>query len=206
LQNLNPRIFFDKTRAGAVYDNAALNKDETLNGTKHNDTIFGLGGVDKIHGYDGNGWLYGGRGEDKIFGGPRHDRLYGGDGADTLDGGAGRDVYVLDPRHATRERDKILSFDPTQDFIVFNPASGFTKNDIQIVRSHVPGVGSGQQDFTLRVKIDGVFKPFASLVDLGNQRGLSKKSIEARIVDQSHIDENNMPINGFEAGNLFEFL
>lgn len=153
-----------------------------------------------MHGQDGNDRIYGGVDNDEIYGGAGHDRLYGGAGADTLDGGAGRDVYVLDPRR-TGERDKILSFDPTQDYIAFVPDAGLTKDDIEIVKSHVSGVGNNRQDFTLRVDK----KPFASLVDLGEQSGLSKKAIKARMIDLGTLDEDNTLMDGLYAGWLSEF-
>ena len=63
-------------------------------------------------------------------------------------------------------------------------------------------VGNNRQDFTLRVDK----KPFASLVDLGDQSGLSKKAIKARIIDLSVLNEDNTLMDGLDVGWLFEFL
>ena len=63
-----------------------------LNGNGGNDTIFGGTGGDVITGGAGNDSLEGEQGKDEIFGNEGHDTLIGGRGKDTLDGGAGNDL------------------------------------------------------------------------------------------------------------------
>ena len=81
--------------------------DDTLNGTKGEDAIFGYGGDDTISGRNGDDTLYGGDGNDTLNGQGGSDALFGGAGDDILiwdsldaaiDGGSGTDT--LDARGA----------------------------------------------------------------------------------------------------------
>lgn len=61
--------------------------DDSICGTKGDDTIYGYGGNDKICGGFGDDTLYGGDGNDILQGGWGEDSMYGDDGNDTLKGG-----------------------------------------------------------------------------------------------------------------------
>ena len=69
---------------------------DSLNGNGGNDTIFGGKGGDVITGGAGNDSLEGNEGKDEIFGNEGHDTLIGGTGKDTLDGGTGDDLLQGD--------------------------------------------------------------------------------------------------------------
>jgi VCBS repeat-containing protein len=77
--------------AGALAGNSCNN---TINGTSHADTIFGLDGNDTINGKNGSDHLYGGDGNDKLTGSSGADIIIGGNGSDTLNGGAGNDILI----------------------------------------------------------------------------------------------------------------
>ena len=52
------------------------NKGHKLNGTRHDDTIFGKGGDDTIKGKDGKDKIDGGKGNDDLFGGNGKDKFF----------------------------------------------------------------------------------------------------------------------------------
>jgi Ca2+-binding RTX toxin-like protein len=58
------------------------------------DTLHGDAGYDRLEGGDDNDWLYGGAGYDELNGGAGADWLEGGLGAEYLAGGAGADTFV----------------------------------------------------------------------------------------------------------------
>lgn len=68
--------------------------NDTINGSKNADVIYGLGGHDWLDGKDGADFVYGGLGNDSLFGGKGNDVLYGEDGDDYLDGGANDDTLI----------------------------------------------------------------------------------------------------------------
>jgi hypothetical protein len=83
---------------------------DSLQGTLHNDLIFGENGSDTLSGNDGNDVIYGGFDRDTISGGAGSDMLEGGQGddvligsvkgiddgvSDTLKGGADFDTYIV---------------------------------------------------------------------------------------------------------------
>jgi VCBS repeat-containing protein len=99
-------IFEERTMAIKIGNNNA----NTINGTSHNDLIFGLNGDDiinagagndfvfagsgndQIFAGDGNDWVFAGAGNDLAFGGDGNDFLFGEAGNDTLNGGRGSDI------------------------------------------------------------------------------------------------------------------
>ncbi len=74
---------------------------------------------DALSGGDGDDVLSGAGGGDLISGGSGDDRLIGGQGADRLSGGDGHDVFVFTSvlDSAAGSEDRILDFDPANDFI-----------------------------------------------------------------------------------------
>jgi uncharacterized repeat protein (TIGR01451 family) len=70
--------------------------DRSLDGTKRNDVICGLGGDDTISGLDGSDRLDGGPGNDTLFGNDGSDQLFGRAGADHFGGGQGFDLARFD--------------------------------------------------------------------------------------------------------------
>ena len=66
--------------------------DDTLTGTRGDNSIWGLGGNDSLSGDRGTDMLYGGAGDDSLDGDDGNDTLEGGYGADELTGGDGADT------------------------------------------------------------------------------------------------------------------
>lgn len=65
------------------------------NGTKTNDTIYGLNDSETINSGSGNDAVYAGNGNDIVNGGSGNDTVFGDAGDDVLNGGSGRDsLYV----------------------------------------------------------------------------------------------------------------
>ena len=88
--------------------------DDTLRGMQGDDWIFGGEGDDTLEGGEGDDTLLGGEGADTLDGGEGDDMLIGGEGADTLTGGAGADTFVFGEDSGA---DTITDFDTTQDKI-----------------------------------------------------------------------------------------
>jgi serralysin len=138
-----------------------LNSIENLNGSKHNDGLFGdnsanviqgAGGDDTILGFDGNDTLYGdGRGlpsgDDALYGGAGSDILFGGMGADILAGGADADTFVW--QHTLESAgvvpNSIIDYAHTDVTLDFNWAEG-DRIDLQSVDANK--LVDGNQDFT----------------------------------------------------------
>lgn len=80
------------TNAVTLYGNV---RNNTINGGKVADKLYGRAGNDKILGNAGNDTLYGEAGLDSLYGGAGDDYLYGGAGNDILTGGAGNDTFVF---------------------------------------------------------------------------------------------------------------
>jgi Ca2+-binding RTX toxin-like protein len=57
---------------------------EHIDGTRHDDKLYGEGGNDGIGGHRGNDLLDGGSGDDRLHGGQGHDKMIGGTGDDTF--------------------------------------------------------------------------------------------------------------------------
>ena len=68
--------------------------DDTLDGGRADDFIFGMEGDDTLRGAEGHDWIFGGEGADTLDGGEGDDTLLGGEGDDTLTGGAGEDMLI----------------------------------------------------------------------------------------------------------------
>lgn len=99
----------DLTSAGGglvVFDGGQDN--DTLNATRANQAVVGLGGPgddslmggngnDTLEGEDGNDTLIGKGGSDLLLGGAGNDRIIwnNGDGSDTIDGGSGEDAFEV---------------------------------------------------------------------------------------------------------------
>ena len=88
--------------------------DDTLNGQQGNDWLFGGEGADTLDGGEGDDVLLGGEGNDTLTGGTGEDMLIGGEGDDTLTGGEGADTFVFGEDSGN---DTITDFDTTQDKI-----------------------------------------------------------------------------------------
>lgn len=69
--------------------------DNHLKGDRGDDYLSGNGGNDFLDGGEGFDWLFGGSGRDELRGGARDDYLSGGSGADDLEGGFGNDRLVM---------------------------------------------------------------------------------------------------------------
>jgi hypothetical protein len=65
--------------------------DNSIVGTKGNDSLGGTAGDDFIYGRAGNDKIFGGEGVNKLFGGAGNDTVYGGSQDDLIYGGSGKD-------------------------------------------------------------------------------------------------------------------
>lgn len=97
--------------------------DDILRGDGGGNRLDGAGGKDVLNGRKGRDVLLGGDGADKLFGDKGADRFIGGNGRDTLYAGVdlSKDVFVYktknDSRVGAKYRDKIVQFDPGEDYI-----------------------------------------------------------------------------------------
>lgn len=128
--------------------------DDVFVGSGYFNTVYGNGGGDYLDGGEGGDKLYGGRGDDRIVadGGTsdRFHRAFGGSGDDfifgyfgsadynsraVLKGGSGSDGFsFVDADHMrSAERDVVLDFEATEDWIGLSFASYFPLNP--------PGIG-----------------------------------------------------------------
>lgn len=69
-----------------------LSGNDTLQGSKYSDKLYGGSGNDSISGYDGSDYIMGEYGNDSINGGNDSDTIYGGYGNDSISGGNGSDI------------------------------------------------------------------------------------------------------------------
>ncbi|MFT3857757.1 MAG: calcium-binding protein [Aquabacterium sp.] len=76
-----------------IYQAAASQAHQSLQGTIGRDTLAGAGGNDTLSGLAGNDLLTGNGGDDILDGGAGNDTMRGGLGQDTLIGGKGNDTY-----------------------------------------------------------------------------------------------------------------
>jgi Ca2+-binding RTX toxin-like protein len=77
-------------------DLSGYHGDDTLKGFGGDDVLSGHVGDDKLYGMDGADTLYGWTGVDLLVGGDGDDVLNGGPDGDTLIGGTGNDTYYID--------------------------------------------------------------------------------------------------------------
>ncbi|MBC7987009.1 MAG: calcium-binding protein [Sphingomonadaceae bacterium] len=68
--------------------------DDSIEGTRFDEPVFGLGGNDTLDGAGGGDEVEGGEGDDSLDGGRGIDLVDGGQGNDTLDGGKDRDFVT----------------------------------------------------------------------------------------------------------------
>ncbi len=101
-------------------------ENDYLSGNEGNDTLLGERGQDTLFGDLDHDILYGGKENDILLGRQGDDTLYGDLGDDTLIGGSGGDRFVI---HSTSGIDKIMDFDPNQDFIGL--MNGLTASQLQ---------------------------------------------------------------------------
>ena len=92
--------WWDDSRGAATFANGLVLRDDTranvMQGSAHNDALFGIDGNDRISGFMGNDVLFGGSGNDTLLGAEGIDTLNGGVGNDRMEGGADNDIYVVD--------------------------------------------------------------------------------------------------------------
>lgn len=161
-------------------------RNDVLNGTAGDDTLYGLLGNDALGGGRGHDRLWGGLGNDALSGGSGDDALSGGLGNDTLrgdagadrlsgdlgddalTGGEGADTFVFSWLGGT---DTITDFNTTEDRLLLS-------NGIDVTRSRVSDINrDGTADLTLSLTLGG------KIVLLG-----------VSDVDLVHIDHSNDPI------------
>jgi ELWxxDGT repeat protein len=89
--------------AGGEAQGDTLVSIEKINGSAHNDTVYGGDAGESFYGNNGNDNLYGYGGNDTLDGGEGDDYLQGGAGADIMRGGNGSDwaAYSLSPEYVS---------------------------------------------------------------------------------------------------------
>lgn len=108
---------------------------EGLQGSNHNDELYGDHLGNDLYGHEGYDWLSGGGGRDYLSGGGSSDTLTGGDGSDWLEGGWGRDMFRFDAGQIGAVNvDEIIDFNWGEDLIqlsrsVFTKVTGATYLD-----------------------------------------------------------------------------
>jgi Ca2+-binding RTX toxin-like protein len=95
------RIFPGKRIVGTV-------QAQTINGSRGDDHLFGMGGNDKLTG--AGAW-------DVVSGGDGNDTVNGGRGHDVLYGGAGKDVFVFDSKLGASSKLGGSNVDTVKDFL-----------------------------------------------------------------------------------------
>jgi len=75
-----------------IEENAGLDLDDQIDGSKYDDTLRGAQGNDSFTGAAGRDIIFGGAGLDQISGGAGNDVIFGGDGADKLFGEQNSDL------------------------------------------------------------------------------------------------------------------
>jgi hypothetical protein len=79
-----------------------------------------------INGTDGNDWLFGSTGNDALSGGKGSDYLISKGGNDILTGGANGDGFVFDAKPSAANKDTIVDYDVTMDWIEIKNEVGYT--------------------------------------------------------------------------------
>jgi Ca2+-binding RTX toxin-like protein len=85
-----------------------MSGNDTVNGSKNGDYVWGFLGNDKLNGGNGDDSIYGHEGNDTLSGGNGDDYLFGGIGNDKLTGGKGEDLFDFETGIG---KDKITDFD-----------------------------------------------------------------------------------------------
>lgn len=154
--------------------------DDSINGSKVGNTIYGGEGDDTINGQDGNDTLFGdlgsdsingGKGNDVIDGGDGDDTLIGGAGSDTLTGGSGSDLFVFNSKPSKKVQDTITDFEHGEDLIQLD---------------------------------DAVFKKFKNITDLGDHFVVGSAAADADdyLIYNSSTGALIYDVNGSKAGGV----
>jgi len=162
---------------------------EDLQGSKHNDMLFGhnganslwggqgrdelrgRGGSDKLYGQNGNDELYGQNGNDVLYGNSGNDRLVGGNGDDILWGGQGRDTFVLNTLNGL---DRVKDFSVGQDQLdIGNILDGYDATQDAI--SDFVRITESNGNSHVRINADGQGNDFTRIAILDNTTGLTNE-------------------------------
>ncbi|MEM5474120.1 VCBS domain-containing protein [Hoeflea sp. AS60] len=153
------------------------NTGQNIEGTTHDDIVFGGSGNDTLRGRGGNDEIHGGDGDDNINGNSNVDVLYGDAGDDTINGGGGNDTIT-----GGTGADFILG-GGGNDTVIWSVGDGADEID---------GQGNGAAGDMLIVKSTGAGQTItldATAGDGGNGFTVSTNDGSGDVVDVDRIEE-----------------
>ena len=195
------------------------NDDDYLKGGNGSDTVEGDAGNDLIEGDAGFNLLRGGDGHDRIIGGAEvdiiddgvgNDVLFGGDsedrflasnpGYDLFTGGNGNDFYIynLNPDAGFFDRDRILDFNQSEDWIAFRPLVSNLATFDEFADLDTNGSGVLDSDDERIQILDS-----ATIIDFSDLYGRDLNSDTIAFVGITNLDESNFLFNETVAGTEF---
>jgi serralysin len=123
-------------------DEVALRGIEKVDAGAGNDRLYGNALDNVFYGLDGADQLFGGAGNDYLHGGAQRDRLDGGLGDDSLVGAADIDTFVFANSESDLDADRIVDFQPGQDWIDLSATERFGGEDFDDLLDEASQVGS----------------------------------------------------------------
>jgi Ca2+-binding RTX toxin-like protein len=157
-------LLSSQERGSGSYQNTitGTRRDDTLNGTNFNDKMQGEAGDDVLKGSGGNDKLEGDVGDDILRGGNGDDLLEGGKGRDRLTGDQGSDVFIMHSSDASarlNRTDIITDFEDGTDKLVLEGRISFADIDV------VQGTGANAKNAIIEIQATGEFLAVLQNVD-----------------------------------------